>query len=78
MFRTSKFENYIIEKFIFLPFFQNKLNIVKRQVFEIVKGYQAKIHLNKLQSFKFLRIYQTNHLNITMNYAVCVENCCKH
>ena len=29
-------------------------------------------------SNKFLRIYQTNHLNLTMNYTLRVANCCKH
>ena len=27
---------------------------------------------------KFLQIYQTNHLNLTMKYTVFVANCCKH
>ena len=27
---------------------------------------------------KFLRTYQTNHLNLVLNYTVCVANCCKH
>ena len=27
---------------------------------------------------KFLRIYRTNHLNLTLNYRLCVESCCKY
>ena len=27
---------------------------------------------------KSLRIYITNHLNITLNYTIRVSNCCKH
>ena len=26
----------------------------------------------------FLGIYQTNHLNLTLNYIVYVADCCKH
>ena len=31
------------------------------------------LHCNKC-----LQNYHINHLNLTMNYTVCAENCCKH
>ena len=34
--------------------------------------------ISSLHWNKFLRIYQTNYLNLTMNFTVCVANCCKH
>ena len=42
---------------------------------KIITLWKSKIPLH---CNKFLRIYLTNHLNLTMNYTVCVENCCKH
>ena len=44
------------------------------------KSYYTKYILKKwLQHCnKFLRIYITNHLSLTLNYRVCVAICCKH
>ena len=51
---------------------------------ETIHHFSKKNTSRKLCTFpsqhcnKFLRIYQTNHLNLTMNYTVHVANCCKH
>ena len=39
----------------------------------LVNGNSLNLSCNKL-----LRIYQTNHLNLTMKCTVCVANCYKH
>ena len=53
----------------------NNITVPEKKTNKYLKFLKQK---NQFHCNKFLRIYITNHLNLTMNYSVCNANCCKH
>ena len=58
------------------------MKICSMQLLRLYLGFDSilmdKYFCKDPHSNKFLRIYQTNNFNLTVNYTVCVANCCKH